>query len=125
MLVRRRRLRVLRVSRRATYRLRRRHGSRTGIKLKGTGGNWRRGSISLDRGSSLSGKVQLPDLRCIITLLFLSAYRCPFSPPANNKDPILAAWPKQNVCTGEEMYYHSAQLTSFDLVRLMLMKGYK
>ena len=32
-----------------------------------------------------------PNSRWIITLLFLRAYRCPFSPPANNKLPILAA----------------------------------
>lgn len=44
------------------------------------------------------------NLRCIITVEFFNANRCPFSPPANNKLPILAAMPIQKVCTGAAIY---------------------
>jgi hypothetical protein len=42
--------------------------------------------------------------RWIMTVEFFNAYLCPFSPPASNRLPILAAMPRQNVCTGAEMY---------------------
>lgn len=44
------------------------------------------------------------DIRCIMTVLFRNAYLFPFSPPANNRLPILAAIPIPNVCTGHDIY---------------------
>ena len=62
-------------------------------------------STGLYRGvSARKEKSSSKHSRCIMMVEFLSEYRCPFSPPANNRLPILAAEPIQNVCTGVLIY---------------------